>query len=133
MVRQDIVAGLKLATEKGESLMQAMISFYNAGYKENEIEEAAQSIQQNQPQIYQSAPAIQQTQQSGIVQQTASGQTITPQKILPTNTLQNVSSYGIKKTTSKTTIIVLGAVLLVLLILLASLFIFKDKILGLFG
>lgn len=130
MVRQDIVAGLKLAIEKGESLMQAMITFYNSGYKKEEIEEAAQVVQQGQTQTPQQLN--QQNQQPTQVNETPTKQTIAPQKVLPVNNTQNISSYGVKKN-SKTTIIVLGAILAFLLILLASLFIFKDKILGLFG
>jgi len=44
MVNQEIFGGLKLALLKGESLKQAMISFYNAGYSKQEIEEAARNL-----------------------------------------------------------------------------------------
>lgn len=44
MVREDILGGLKLALTKGQSLESAMQSFYNAGYKKEEIEEAARAI-----------------------------------------------------------------------------------------
>ena len=46
MIRADIFGGLKLAVTKGETLKQAMISFYNAGYKKEEIEEAAKAVKQ---------------------------------------------------------------------------------------
>ena len=51
MVNYEIVGGLELATEKGESLRSAMVSFFNAGYKKEEIEEAARFLQirQRQP------------------------------------------------------------------------------------
>lgn len=45
MVNEGILGGLKLALSKGESLKQAMMSFYNAGYKKEEIEEAAKALQ----------------------------------------------------------------------------------------
>jgi len=45
MVNEEIFEGLKLALSKGESLKQAMMSFYNAGYKKEEIEEAARALQ----------------------------------------------------------------------------------------
>ena len=45
MVNQGILGGLKLALSKGESLKQAMMSFYNAGYKKQKIEEAARALQ----------------------------------------------------------------------------------------
>ena len=46
MVNEEIFGGLKLALSKGETLKQAMMSFYNAGYKREEIEEAARALQQ---------------------------------------------------------------------------------------
>jgi Fe2+ transport system protein B len=48
MVRQDILGGLKTALEKKQSLHQAMMSFYNAGYKKEEIEEAAKILHEEQ-------------------------------------------------------------------------------------
>ena len=45
MARGDIVGGLKTALSRGESLQKAMQSFYNAGYKKEEIEEAARELQ----------------------------------------------------------------------------------------
>ena len=66
-VREDIFGGLKLAVEKGETLEQAMISFFNAGYKREDIEETARVYQSGyypQPvQPVQQAPQIQQSAQ----------------------------------------------------------------------
>ena len=75
MVRQDILGGLKLALSKGQSLESAMQSFYNSGYKKEDIEEAARELysgfsQQNtqsqqstqSPQKIQSIQPIPQTQ-----------------------------------------------------------------------
>ena len=45
MPNQEILGGLRHAINKGESLEKAMLSFYNAGYKKEEIEEAAKFIQ----------------------------------------------------------------------------------------
>ena len=45
MVNQDILGGLRLAVGKGESLKKAMFTFYNAGYRSEEIEEAAKVLQ----------------------------------------------------------------------------------------
>src|SRR3972149_1144440 len=45
MVRYDILGGLELALSKGESLNQAMQTFFNAGYKREDIEEAARFLQ----------------------------------------------------------------------------------------
>lgn len=46
MVNQEILGGLKLAIKRGVSLQKAMTTFYNAGYKKEEIEEAARALQQ---------------------------------------------------------------------------------------
>ncbi len=45
MVKEDIIGGLVLAIQKGENLEQAMASFFNAGYKREEIQEAARILQ----------------------------------------------------------------------------------------
>ena len=43
-----LVEGLKGAVSKGESLRDAMISFFNAGYEKGEIEKAARELQKQQ-------------------------------------------------------------------------------------
>lgn len=43
-MNEDIMAGLKIAMERGESIGDAMQSFKNAGYTASEIEEAASII-----------------------------------------------------------------------------------------
>jgi|SRR3989344_998479 len=48
MVNSEILSGLKYAISKGESLEKAMLSFYNAGYRKEEIEEAARIFQQEE-------------------------------------------------------------------------------------
>jgi len=48
MINQEILAGLKHATSRGESLQQAMSTFHNAGYPEKEIEEAARALKIDQ-------------------------------------------------------------------------------------
>ena len=44
MVNETVLAGLKSGLARGESLKKAMMTLYNAGYKKEEIEEAARSI-----------------------------------------------------------------------------------------
>ena len=46
MVNEEILGGIEAALLRGQSLRQAMISFYNAGYKKEEIEEAAKYSRQ---------------------------------------------------------------------------------------
>ncbi len=45
MVREDIVAGLKNAVERGEGIETAKQSFISAGYPREEVEEASNLIQ----------------------------------------------------------------------------------------
>jgi len=44
MVRQDILAGLRNALERGEILGEAKASLINAGYSREEVEEAAATL-----------------------------------------------------------------------------------------
>ncbi|VVB83210.1 Uncharacterised protein [uncultured archaeon] len=46
-MNEEILGGLRSAIERGESLKKAMMTFYNAGYKKEQIEEAAQFLSQN--------------------------------------------------------------------------------------
>lgn len=48
MVNQEILWGLRAAINRGESLEKGMLSFYNAGYRKEEIEEAARVIQREE-------------------------------------------------------------------------------------
>jgi len=43
-MREDIFAGLKNAVERGESVEKAMNAFINAGYNQEEVKEAAESL-----------------------------------------------------------------------------------------
>jgi hypothetical protein len=46
MVNEEVVGGLISGMERGESLKKAMITLFNAGYKKEEIEEAAALVNQ---------------------------------------------------------------------------------------
>ncbi len=43
LTNQEILGGLKSALERGQTLKQAMMSFYQAGYRKEEIEDAARA------------------------------------------------------------------------------------------
>ncbi len=43
LTNQEILGGLKSALERGQTLKEAMMSFYQAGYKKEEIEDAARA------------------------------------------------------------------------------------------
>lgn len=139
MVNQDILEGLKSALFKGETVNKAMISFYNAGYKKEEIEEAAR-ILQTQPAIQPIIPTIPkgEKQEDKIVQPATSQipqNQVQPQqpkqdqketKEEPLNK-QRVSGYG-KKKKGKALIIVLGIFLFLLVGILTVVFLFKDQL-----
>ena len=81
MVREDIVGGLKLALAKGDTLKNAMMSFYQAGYKKEEIEEAARELMGYSEQPVQSSYEEQPKPMQQITQQPQPQQT--PQKSQP--------------------------------------------------
>ena len=126
MPRQDILAGLKHAVSRGESLRQAMMTFYRAGYPKQEIEEAARTIQaEQQPQ-----PQTTQPQARGRPVQKVSGYTkqkpeMIRQKIQKTR--QQISEYSVqKKPKSGLLILIIGLILI--FSIAALLFIFKDQL-----
>ena len=82
MVKVDILGGLREALTRGESLKQAMISFYNAGYKKQEIEGAARALQM-QPTVQVQTVTTPQTQPKGA-----------QKKAEKPKAIQRVSSYG---------------------------------------
>lgn len=47
MVNRDLVEGLRNALSRGYTLEQAMMSFYNAGYKREDVEEAARVLHEH--------------------------------------------------------------------------------------
>jgi len=44
MIKEDIIRGLEGAMSRGESLEKAMYSFYNAGYRKEDVEGAARAL-----------------------------------------------------------------------------------------
>jgi len=109
MVREDIIEGLRAAMARGQTLRQAMMSFYNAGYVKDEIEEAARVMQTriNNPQLQQQFPHVEEAQvfQRGqavvrhpnekpreVLSQTA--KLPQPKQLKTPQTVQKVSAYG---------------------------------------
>ena len=74
MPNQEILGGLRAALNKGELLEKVMLSFYNAGYRKEEIEEATRFIQQE-----------------GVQFQVAQETKLMPVKL---NSQSKISSYG---------------------------------------
>ncbi len=110
MVREDILGGLRTALARRQTLRQAMMSFYNAGYIKQEIEEAAKAFQaeRNQPiqaqftqTSNQTAPIFKKStsdekdpneKPKEVLSQTAKPVQLT-QSVRP-QTIQKVSAYG---------------------------------------
>jgi len=111
MVVNEILGGLKLALARGETIKQAMMSFYNAGYKKSDIE-AATRLLHSQPQQLQKIPVQQVQPKKQIVQ-----------------TKQKVSGYGEKP---KRHILLIAMVFFFLILVgaLIGFFLFKEEVLN---
>jgi hypothetical protein len=189
MVNETILGALKSALERKESLKKAMMTLYNAGYKKEEISEAARLINERGLTV-QAEPVMPATPEKSrkilrsekrisaaqllskqpkfkqVVNQPLSlpikQPSITPQQnsqppqppvpqAIPQNQqqipnqmqqlmqqppaiLQKVSGYGQTPTPKgKTTIILLGFLLLILIGILATMFLFKEELLDFFN
>ena len=122
MPKEEIVEGLKQAVSKGEPLEKATASFFNAGYKKEDIEEAARVLQM---------PAISQPQ---FQQQFQQPQQKIPFIQPPTSAVQRVSDYGKPPSRTTATItIILFSLLLLLFGILAAVILFKDELSGFFS
>lgn len=127
MVKEELVYGLKIAMQEGETLENAMNTFYNAGYLKDDIEEAAMAVE---------APAF----SPETLKQLYNEKQVPKAKQLPTDlqnpprVIQNVSIYEKKPSRTGTAVtIVLVALLLILLGILAAVILFKDQLSGLLG
>jgi len=130
MVNEDIVGGLKAALARGESLKQAMMSFYRAGYKKEDIEWAARSLHMQEPQ--RPRQTLLKRPKQGLIRKP---KPVVTQKIKrPEHSVsQKVSNYGkSKKPKGKLIIILLIFFLLVLLGVLAGIFLFKEELVEFF-
>jgi len=137
MVKEEIFEGLKVALAKGESLQRAMMSFFNAGYSKEEIEEAARYLQAPQTPSQPQSPQQAKPQTAQPVQQQPRQQTLPkPQPLLqpPKQTVQKVSAYEGKP--KSTGVIVTGILIFFLILLfgvLVAVFLFKDELAAFFG
>jgi len=55
---EDIIGGLKSAASRGEDLKQSMMSFYNAGYSKEEIEDAARKYLMAKTELKKDTPSF---------------------------------------------------------------------------
>lgn len=119
MTKEDILGGLRNAMSKGASLKDAMQSFYNAGYKKEEIEQVAREFQ-SQQKIQQNQNQQMQIQKSQSKQQTNQYK----------QSLQS-QDYIKPQSSNKGWIIFFIILLLILIGAAISLFIFKSEIIEL--
>lgn len=135
MVNQEILEGIKNAMSRGESLRNAMMTFYNSGYPKWEIEEAARIIQSQRMSVQQRPGYSQQIQ-------TSSTQPIQPiqQQRVQQGNVQRVSNYGKQinppspgMSKEKIFIFILIFILLLLIGVLIGVFIFKENIIDFFN
>jgi len=103
-MRQDILGALQSALIRGETLKRAMMTLYNAGYKKNEIEEAAAELQQI---IQQQSPVAQ---------------------LKPSQPIQQPVQPNFEKPKSKIKIILLIILLIILIGMLVGVFLFKTEL-----
>jgi len=153
-MNEEILGGLKSALERGESMKRAMMTFYNSGYKKEEIEEAAEFLSRAQsevkkmPQEKTKEMAKPKQPQQMAVKQTPSkpkvseyvGKTEQPMKKsveMPKKPVQGetqkVSSYEEKKTKEKKAIPILLSALAFLILLLILIFLFRKQLIDFFG
>ncbi len=132
-MNEEIAEGIKFAMSKGETLQQAMQSFYNAGYPRQEVEEAARSLQQqlhieSEKGIHAVHPEF------GTVRQTQQDDSLDLDSKTPV--VQKVSSYeseGKGENPRRKMIILVSVLLLILALIFAGIFFFRGYLLQLFG
>ena len=83
MVREEILEGLRASVIRGEPLRKAMMTFYNAGYKKQEIEEAARALNALPAQQRMPGPVQKSMQQVASFQPSTEEQPKKPQAIQP--------------------------------------------------
>lgn len=132
-----IVEGIRNGIKRGQSFRQVMISFYNAGYSRQDIEDSARAIQsQMQPPQQITSQTTATNLQSQKIQPRVSQyspQNFSPQTQIPR---QNVSSYSYQKENffeSKGLVIFLAVFLLLCLGILGVVFLFKDSLINFFN
>lgn len=131
MPKEELVEGIRQALSKGEPLEKAMMSFYSAGYKKEDIEEAAAAAQsigvmlQPAQQLMQT-PAVQPAAQPVIM--------APPRPQIQPGVVQRVSGYGPRPNRASIAITIVLAIILILLVgILTAVILFKDEISGFFG
>ena len=119
-MREDISGGLKNAIGKGETLEQAIISFINAGYSENEVRESAGNVHGGILNSLQNVKSLEAKEKKRTIQ-----------KLETHKIIKNNKNHSKSKISGK--IVLLGGALLILTGILISTLLFKDQILNFFN
>ena len=161
MVNEEILGALNSALARGESLKKAMMTLFNAGYKKEEISEAARSVQKFAPSTKPQTPTTEDSKKSKIKKPKKINPGVDIQNLAPSGKLapktdqasqpaeqqvpgqtpqqgsqapQRVSGYGKPpKPAGKIIIIILGFLLLLLVGILVTIFLFKEELIGFFN
>ena len=126
MVNMDILEGLKFAISRGETLQQAMQSFYNAGYDRKDIEESAKALQSQIHQEQIQKPKLVKSENNIKKPAKLSG-------LQPPKTTQKISNYEQEKNPRKKMILIVTSLLIVLIVILAGIFFFRENLLEFFS
>lgn len=143
-MKEEIVAGIKNALERGESVDEAMQSFINSGYKSVEVREAANSLTGGTMPLLNPSPAVVLSSSSAPQHAAASpapsagtgqGQPPQQQPTFPASpvVIPSAQKGPLAPGTDKKKIILLVALLLVLVGILIATILYKDKILAAFS
>ena len=144
VVNKDIVEGLRNALSRGYSLEKAMKSFYNAGYKKEEVEDAARVLHEHpsHPMSHPGKPLSKDVKkpvtkplsdESHPAPQTKPPE-VKSQKSVTKPQKQLISKYEEKtKPKGKLTIILLLAALFVLLLVMIGAILFRKELINFFS
>jgi hypothetical protein len=152
MINQDIIEGLKLAMSRGETLEQAMNSFYNAGYKKQDIENSARQLNFSEytsnedskkditpPEMFRGPrpsnlpiskhKQIPQTFSINNIKQSVSGYNENPKSFNKKKKQKRISDYSYKKPIlGKIILIILLVLFIILVVSLGAVVFFKPQI-----
>ena len=133
-MENEIFEGLKNAISRGNTLQQAMMSFYNAGYKKEDIEEAARALSTpySQPSQQPSAPQRIIYKQAEPFARPLPPKTIAP-LAPPKQEMQLISKYESQPTSGgKLTTILLIATLVCFILVVIGVVMFYSEIMDFF-
>ncbi|PIO08762.1 hypothetical protein COU59_00290 [Candidatus Pacearchaeota archaeon CG10_big_fil_rev_8_21_14_0_10_34_12] len=141
-MNNEIAEGIKFAMSRGESLQQAMQTFYNAGYSRQEVEEAAKAMQyqlhqEKEQGIHAVHPEFKKPVDMEMKKEVVKSQEPKKTEVKsPLPSIQKISGYESStqgQNPRKKMIILVSILLGVLILIFAGIFFFKDTLLGLLG